>query len=158
MKDVTREMHITPGHEKLLALVGDWTGEEHVIESRWQRGGIARGLITTRAILGGFYVEQSYVQVRDGKTSFEGRGVFGYDTDDRLYKLYWYDSLGFQPPIPASGAWVGDMLAVVRPSLRGAARHIFSFDGPDRYTLRIEFSWEGGENWTEVLTGHFTRR
>jgi Protein of unknown function (DUF1579) len=158
MKDVHKELHITPGHEKLLAFVGDWTGEETVVESRWQRGGQARALVTTRAILGGFYVEQSYVQVREGRTSFEGRGVFGYDTDDRLYKLYWFDSLGFQPPIPASGAWVGDMLSLVRPSLRGAARHTFTFDGPDRYTLRIDFSWEGGENWTEVLTGVFTRR
>ena len=153
-----KPLQITPGHEKLFAFVGDWTGEETIIESRWQRGGQARGLITARAILGGFYVQQDYVQLRDARTSFEGRGVFGFDVDDRLYKLFWFDSLGFQPPTPASGKWSGDTLSMVRPSLRGAARHSFTFEGPDRYRLKIEYSWEGGESWTDVVNGIFTRR
>ena len=158
MKDVTRELQITPGHEKLRALEGDWEGEETVTESPWQRGGTARGFITARIVLGGFYLLQDYVQLREGQKSFEGNGVFGYDTEDRLYKLYWFDSLGFQPPVPASGAWVGDKLTMVRPSLRGAARHTYTFEGPDRFTLGIEFSWEGGDNWSQVLTGVFSRR
>lgn len=153
-----KSLTLTPGHEKLLAFVGDWTGEETVIESRWQRGGNARGLITTRPILGGFYVQQDYVQLRDGRTSFEGRGIFGFDIDDQRYKLFWFDSLGFQPPTPASGQWSGDKLTMVRPSLRGAARHSFTFEGPDRYRLKIEYSWEGGESWSDVVNGVFTRR
>src|SRR5579884_3197235 len=99
---------LTPEHLKLQAFLGDWVGEEKIAASRWNKPGMARGVASAAPVFGGLYVMQTYRQERDGTVSFEGRGLFGYDTGDRLYKLYWFDSLGFVPPSPASGAWKGD--------------------------------------------------
>ena len=103
------------------------------------------------------YFVQEYRQVRDNGVSFKARGMFGYDTADQLYKLYWFDSLGYQPPAPASGLWVGDTLSLTRASMRGAARHIYSFDGDNAFRLVIDYSPDRGENWHNVLTGDYRR-
>ena len=66
--------------------------------------------------------------MRDGKETFATHGVFTYDREDRLYKLFWHDSLGYYPPSPASGGWTGKTLILVRGSLRGNARHVYEVD------------------------------
>jgi hypothetical protein len=147
---------ITPEHRKLQAFLGDWVGEERIAPSRWSKPGTAKGFASAVPEFGGLYVMQTYRQEREGAVSFEGRGLFGYDTGDRLYKLYWFDSLGFVPPSPASGAWKGDTLSLIRASARGAARHVYRFLSETAYTMRIEYAWEG-DTWTEVLTGTYTR-
>jgi hypothetical protein len=147
---------LTAEHERLWAFVGDWRGEESLAQSRWMKAGRAEGFVSAKTDLAGFYVSQSYRQERDGATSFEARGIFGFDTDDQHYKLYWFDSLGFVPPAPASGLWRGDTLTLVRASFRGAARHKYTFHSPDAYTIRIDYAWEG-ETWEEVLTGSYQR-
>src|SRR6185503_3628626 len=74
--------------------------------------------------LNGFYLIQDSRQMRDGKETFATHGVFTYDRDDRHYKLFWHDSLGYYSPAPASGGWTGKSLILVRGSLRGNARHV----------------------------------
>ena len=145
------------GHARLAAFVGDWRGPESLRETRWQKPGEAEGIYVARPDLGGQYVLQDYTQLRGGAVAFEGRGVFAYDQAEKLHKLYWFDSLGFAPPSPASGRWEGDALTLRRPSKRGIARHVYEFDGADRYVLRIGFSADGGGSWSEVLTGNYAR-
>ncbi|MEI4908322.1 DUF1579 family protein, partial [Klebsiella pneumoniae] len=60
-----------------------------------------------------------------GKETFATHGLFTYDREDRTYKLFWHDSLGYYPPSPASGGWTGKVLTLVRGSLRGNARHVY---------------------------------
>ena len=70
-------------HEKLNALIGTWIGEETIHPSPWDpQGGQTEARIVNRSALGGFVVEQDYEQRRDGKISFEGRGIFGYDAGE----------------------------------------------------------------------------
>ena len=76
-----------------------------VFPSRWNAGGPATSQVKARIDLNGFYLIQDTVQMRDGKESFATHGVFTYDREDRLYKLFWHDSLGYYPPSPASGGW-----------------------------------------------------
>lgn len=145
-----------PEHARLAALAGEWNGEEVVFPSRWTEGGPATSRVVARMDLNGFYLIQDSAQMRDGKQVFATHGIFTYDPDDRTYKLFWYDSLGYTPPSPASGGWVGKTLTLVRGSLRGNARHVYEIIDDDSYSLKIQFSPDA-EGWADVLTGVYRR-
>jgi hypothetical protein len=148
---------LTAEHERLSTFVGEWVGEERVAPSRWFEAGEARGFVTARPDIDGFAVVQDYRQERGGRISFRGHGVFTFDAADRRTKLFWFDSLGYVPQAPASGLWEGDTLTLVRPSLRGATRHIYRFEGPDAYALTIQFSPDQ-EGWSDLVTATYRRR
>jgi Protein of unknown function (DUF1579) len=143
-------------HARLAAFAGEWNGEEMVFPSRWTEGGPATSRTVARMDLNGFYLIQDSVQMRDGKQIFATHGIFTYDRDDRTYKLFWYDALGYTPPSPASGGWVGNTLTLVRGSLRGNARHVYEIIDDDSYSLKIQFSPDA-EGWADVLTGVYRR-
>jgi len=143
-------------HARLAAFAGEWNGEEMVFPSRWTAGGPATSHTVARMDLNGFYLIQDSVQMRDGKPIFATHGLFTYDREDRTYKLFWYDSLGYTPPSPASGGWVGKTLTLVRGSLRGNARHVYEIIDDDSYSLKIQFSPDA-EGWADVLTGTYRR-
>lgn len=145
-----------PEHARLAAFAGEWNGEEVVFPSRWTEGGPATSHVVARMDLNGFYLIQDSVQMRDGKQVFATHGIFTYDHDDRTYKLFWYDSLGYTPPSPASGGWVGKTLTLVRGSLRGNARHVYEIIDDNTYSLKIQFSPDA-EGWSDVLTGVYRR-
>lgn len=145
-----------PEHARLAAFAGEWDGEEVVFPSRWTAGGPATSRTVARMDLNGFYLIQDSVQMRDGKQVFATHGIFTYDRDDRTYKLLWYDSLGYTPPSPASGGWVGKTLTLVRGSLRGNARHVYEIIDDNSYSLKIQFSPDA-EGWADVLTGVYRR-
>src|SRR5258708_36655712 len=94
-------------HRRLAVFAGEWAGDEMVHPSRWTAGGPATAQVKARIDLNGFYLIQDAVQMRDGKESFATHGVFTYDREDRLYKLFWHDSLGYYPPSPPSAGWTG---------------------------------------------------
>ena len=143
-------------HARLAAFAGEWNGEEVVFPSRWVAGGPATSHVVARMDLNGFYLIQDCVQMRDGKQAFATHGLFTYDREDRTYKLFWYDSLGYTPPSPASGGWVGKTLTLVRGSLRGNARHVYEIIDDNSYSLKIQFSPDA-EGWADVLTGIYRR-
>lgn len=145
-----------PEHERLAAFAGEWDGEEVLFPSRWTAGGPATSRTVARMDLNGFYLIQDSVQMRDGKQVFATHGIFTFDRDDRTYKLFWYDSLGYTPPSPASGGWVGKTLTLVRGSLRGNARHVYEIINDDSYSSKIQFSPDA-EGWADVLTGVYRR-
>ncbi|MFK4490438.1 DUF1579 family protein [Bradyrhizobium sp. USDA 336] len=145
-----------PEHARLAAFAGEWDGEEMVFPSRWTAGGSATSRTVARMDLNGFYLIQDSVQMRDGKQVFATHGIFTFDRDDRTYKLFWYDSLGYTPPSPASGGWAGKTLTLVRGSLRGNARHVYEIINEDSYSLKIQFSPDA-EGWSDVLTGVYRR-
>lgn len=143
-------------HARLAAFAGEWNGEEMVFPSRWTAGGPATSRTVARMDLNGFYLIQDSVQMRDGKQAFATHGIFTFDREDRTYKLFWYDSLGYTPPSPASGGWVGNTLTLVRGSLRGNARHVYEIIDDNSYSLKIQFSPDA-EGWADVLTGVYRR-
>jgi len=145
-----------PEHARLAAFAGEWNGEEVVFPSRWTEGGTATSHVVAHMDLNGFYLIQDSVQTRDGKQSFATHGIFTFDRDDRTYQLFWSDSLGYTPPPPASGGWVGNTLTLVRGSLRGNARHVYEIIDDKSYSLKIQFSPDA-EGWADVLTGVYRR-
>ncbi len=143
-------------HRKLTVFAGEWAGEEMVHPSRWTGGGPATSQVAARIELNGFYLIQDTRQTRDGEESFAAHAVFTYDRDDRLYKMFWHDSLGYFAPSPASGTWNGNALVLVRGSLRGNARHVYEVVDSDTYTLKIQFLPDA-EGWADMLTGVYRR-
>jgi Protein of unknown function (DUF1579) len=143
-------------HRKLAVFAGEWAGEEVVFPSRWTAGGTATSRVVARMALDGFYLIQDSVQTRDGKPSFATHGVFTHDREDRTYKLFWHDSLGYYSPAPASGGWAAKSLILVRGSLRGNARHVYEIVDDNTYNLKIQFSPDA-EGWNDVLTGVYRR-
>src|ERR1700685_1089551 len=89
-------------HRRLAVFAGEWTREEMGFSWRWTEGGPATSRVMARIDLNGFYLIQDTRQTRDGKETFATHGVFTFDREDRLYKLFWHDSLGYYPPSPAS--------------------------------------------------------
>jgi hypothetical protein len=148
---------LSPGHQRLQALVGSWRGEEEMAATQWAPAGPATAEVETVAEFGGLFVTQSYRQMRDGGESFAARNVFGFDQADGLTKMFAFDSMGFFPASPASGSWDGDTLALERSSPRGAARVTYVIDGPDSYRTRLEFKPAGSENWQDMAKGTFRR-
>ncbi|QND48608.1 DUF1579 domain-containing protein [Rhizobium lusitanum] len=144
-------------HLRLSAFAGAWEGEEHVAGSAWAKEGKATARLTAECLFGGFFVEQRYVQTRDGKTSFESRNIFGFDDADQAYKLYQFDTVGFVPPSPAAGEWVGHELALMKTSPRGAQRTLFQFENEDCYRMGVSFSPAGSDTWQEVVSGVYRR-
>jgi Protein of unknown function (DUF1579) len=145
-----------PEHTKLSVFAGEWSGEEMVYPSRWTAGGPATSRVSARMALNGFYLIQDSVQMRDGKETFASHGMFTYDREDRTYKLFWHDSLGYYPPSPASGGWAAKSLILVRGSLRGNARHVYEVVDDNTYNMKIQFSPDA-EGWNDVLTGVYRR-
>lgn len=143
-------------HRRLAAFSGEWSGEETVFASRWADGGPATAKVIAKVALGGFCLIQDTAQTRDGSASFATHGVFTYDREARLYKLFWHDSLGYNSPAPASGGWKDNTLTLVRGSLRGNARHVYEIIDDDSYSMKIQFSPDA-EGWADVLTGVYRR-
>src|SRR5258708_5644322 len=143
-------------HRKLAVFGGRGGGAGMVYPSGGNGGGPATSHVVARIDLNGFYLIQDTRQTRDGRESFASHGLFTYDREDRLYKLFWHDSLGYYPPSPASGGWSGKTLILVRGSLRGNARHVYEVIDDNSYSTKIQFSPDA-EGWADVLTGVYRR-
>jgi hypothetical protein len=149
---------LTDAHRALQALAGDWTGTETMPPSPWGPGGVATGKNTIRLDLDGFFAIQDYVQEQDGRVTFKGHGMFGWDGERQAYAWYWADSMGFVPDGPAYGQWNGDTLRLSRSTPRGQARYVFRFEGPHTYHFTIENSFDGGTTWKAFMTATYQRR
>ena len=80
----------TKHHEKLAAMVGDWTGEETMHPSPWDpKGGTATSRTSTRLELDGFFLVTDYVQERGGRVSYRGHGVVGWDQRPARRRKRW---------------------------------------------------------------------
>ncbi len=147
----------TAAHLRLSAFAGTWEGEEHVAASAWTKEGTAVARLTAECLFGGFFVEQRYVQKRDGATSFEARNILGFDAAEQAYKLYQFDMVGFAPAAPASGEWIDDKLVLTKASPRGAQRTLFQFENNDCYRMGVTFAPVGSDTWQEVVSGVYRR-
>lgn len=148
---------LSDGHQRLRALVGAWRGEEEVSDTQWADGGQATSEVLAEAEFGGQFVVQRYRQRRDGTVSFGAHNVFGFDQQNKVITMHQFDSTGFVPMSPATGAWSGHELMLERSSPRGAARVTYSFDGTDTYRMKLHFKPAGSEAWQDMVSGVYRR-
>ena len=148
---------LSADHQRLQALVGAWRGEEDVAATQWTDAGTATSEVQVEAQFGGLFVVQRYRQRRDGTVSFGAHNVFGFDQQNGLVTMHQFDSMGFVPMSPATGAWNGSELLLERSSLRGAARVTYGFDGADAYRMQLRFKPAGSDVWQDMVRGVYRR-
>jgi hypothetical protein len=148
----------TPHHDKLAFFTGSWTGEENMHPSPWDaKGGPAKAFIEARMDLDGMWLLYDYRQERDGKVTYRGHGVYGYDAKKNEYLMYWFDSMGNDPGGPARGKLEGDTLMFEMKSEQGFSRYIHKLGGDGRYEMSIHMSQDGKE-WKPWLDSKWTRK
>lgn len=148
---------LSADHQRLQALVGAWRGEEEVAATQWTDAGTATAEVLAAAEFGGLFVVQRYRQRRDGTISFGSHSVFGFDQPNSLVTMHQFDSTGFVPAAPATGAWNGSELVLMRSSPRGSARVTYTFDTDSNYRMRLEFQPAGSDIWQDVVSGVYQR-
>ncbi|TPM30155.1 DUF1579 family protein [Mesorhizobium sp. B2-3-4] len=148
---------LSADHQRLQALVGAWRGEEEIAATQWADEGAATSEVTAEAQFGGLFVVQRYRQRRDGTISFGAHNVFGFDQQNGLVTMHQFDSMGFVPMSPATGAWNGDELVLERSSPRGAARVSYVFNDADAYRMRLQFKPAGSDGWQDMVSGVYRR-
>jgi hypothetical protein len=147
----------TEHHKKLHRLAGSWQGEEKLSASPWGPGGIAQGGYTMRVDIDGLFVIQDYVQAIEGKITYRGHGVFGWNAQEKLYTWYWVDSMG-QVPFPSLGLWEGDTLQFQHGGAgdrRG--RYTYKFESDDSFSFQIDNSLDAGKTWLVSLQARYKK-
>ena len=148
----------TDQHRRLHRLAGEWSGEEKLFPTQWGPGGAATAQVSARVELDGFYVIQDYVENREGRVTFRGHGIFGYDAQAQDYCRYWIDSMGFVPDVPARGHWEGDTLTFRYASPRGHARYTYRFESDQVHHLRLENSHDGGKTFQTFMEATYSKK
>jgi hypothetical protein len=145
-------------HEKLHQLAGTWLGEETMHPSPWSPGGKAKGRYQMRVDIDGFFVIQDYTQERDGKVTYRGHGIYGWDEEQDTYTWYWIDSMGHVPPAPARGQWQGQVLSFEQPG-DGPQRSRYHMElvASDRIRFMIENSSDSGKTFATFMEGEYAR-
>jgi len=147
----------TEEHKRLEKLLGRWAGPEQLSPSPWGSGGPAHGESEMSVVCDGFFVVQDYTEKKEGRVTFRGHGVFGWDSNSKEYTWYWVDSIGAPAPAPARGTWNGDKLVLKSKSSHGFGRYTFHFENDDRYRFKIENCFDG-QSWVPLMEGVYTRQ
>lgn len=144
-----------PNHKQLAKLAGNWTGEEKMSPSPWDpKGGTATGKVKNTIALDGFLIVQDYEQIRDGKTSFRGIGLFTWNENKKCNEIVWADSMGGTAQIFA-GKWEGDVLRCTNEGPMGITRCAFDVSGGG-YKFLMDVS-KDGKQWQTMMEGKYRR-
>jgi len=144
-------------HQRLSALAGRWEAEETLYPSPWDpKGGKATGHMDARMALNGFFLISDYRQERDGKTTYEGHGVYGFEPKETCWTMWWADGMCPTGGL-AKGQWQGNTLSFQNQSPMGHSRYTYVIEGPERMTFRLESS-QDGKNWTLFMEGKFRKK
>jgi hypothetical protein len=153
---------LSPEHQRLHRLAGEWTGEEMIYASPSDRGGRASSRAIVRVEMDGFFIVSDYVEEREGAPLYRGHGVYGWDPAARAYTMHWFDSMGSMPATVARGQWIvrGDSdeeLTFEQRTHQGYARYSYRFtNADDVYIFRIESSRDG-RAWLPFMEGKYRR-
>ena len=146
-----------PGHKKLEAFAGNWSGDEKMYPSQWDpKGGVAQATINSRSACDGFYVVGDYEQKRGGQVTYRGHSVTGFDAKTQEVVMYWFDSMGMGID-EFRGKFKGDSLALLSKSPMG--HHRLTYDMSEKGTLRskMELS-QDGKQWSAMFDGVYHKK
>lgn len=147
---------ITPSHDLLSTLVGDWAGSGYVEPNPWGPSGATTCTWRFRLGHGDRHLVGDFVDVRDGGFRFEAHTVLTVDpgTDEMLW--FWFDSYGFPPLQPYRGRWLGAELDVEKHTPRGVGRVRLVLDG-GMLDLAVASRAHDTESFFDVMRGRFAR-
>ena len=146
----------TAGHKKIEILAGSWKGEERMHPSEWDpKGGVAKAKIDSRIGLDGFYVIGDYEQSRDGKVTFRGHSITGYQADSGEVVMHWFDSMGMGVDV-FRGKFAGDVLTLQAENPMG--KHRLTYDFKEKGTIRSKMEMsKDGKTWKAMFDGVYHR-
>ena len=146
-------MTIGSAQERFAALEGDWLGEEVLGPSPGHpEGGPARGRYRFGTAIDGHFLIGDYQQDHGSGVERRGHAVLGWDAAAERYALWWFDSSGAIPSVPATGSWDGATLTLEVP---GTSRCSFTV-ADERLQVRVERSSDGS-SWALVQEGSYSR-
>lgn len=105
--------------------------------------------------LEGFAVISDYEQVRDGRTTFSGHGVYTYSPDTDEICLHWFDSMG-SPPEVFTGGFDGEVLTLSHEGPRMHVRLIRDVTEGGVMAGRMEMSPDG-QTWRTLYDSKYRR-
>lgn len=145
-------------HKKYDALVGEWEGKETIHPTPWDPAGRkATSKSRSRMDMGGFFMMTDYEQFGpDGKQSYKGHGVYGWDPRQEKFTMHWFDVMGGDPGAPALGTWQGNVLCFQLAHHMGHSRYTYTFARDGAYSFKIEMS-QDGKQWAPFIDGEYTR-
>ena len=140
-------------------MAGTWLGELRSFPSPWDpAGGVAVGRTQCRIALGGQLLVSDYAEERDGAITFRGHGVYGWDAQHAVYRMYWFDTVQPTPLlVPAAGTWQGTDLTFAVQTDVAEHRYVYEFHQRDYYTFRIDLR-RSGEQWRTYARGQYARQ
>lgn len=148
----------TPEHARLAAMAGSWTSVETIHPGPWDPvGGTRTGRCEARVAMGGFFVVSDYEQTKDGRVSYRGHGVYGYDVKSKRWSMHWFDDMGGIPAQVVWGTWDGDTLVYEMSGPNGHHRYTYRLVRDGEYVFSILTS-QDGKAWTTFMEGRFTRK
>lgn len=150
---------VRPGaaHERLLAFVGEWDGEEDLAASPWAEATTVKSRNVFRPAVEGLAVVQEYAQQRPDGEPFSGHGFFTADPVTGDVRWYFFDSVGWPPEGPVRGGWDGSVLTMTKTTPRGQARHTYRFDG-DRFEHEVDARFGDAAEFAPFLRARYRRR
>jgi len=147
----------TPGHMRLEAFVGAWSGEEEMYPSQWDpKGGVAEATLTNVVACDGFWVTGDYEQRRGGEVTFRGHSVMGYEPKSDEVLMYWFDSMGMGMEV-FRGTFDGDRLTLTSKGPMGFNRMGYDFNEKGTLRSRMEMS-QDGKQWKTLFEGVYHLR
>ncbi len=143
-------------HRELTRFVGEWTATIRM------GGQESKGTFVARAVCGGLWIATEF-RGEFGGTTYEGRGLDGYDPDRGKFTRVWVDSMNYRPV-----SWEGDFDRGTQTlTLHGEGtgpdgtplnyRSVTRFRDRDHHTFTLHLvSGDGRE--VEALRIEYTRR
>ena len=143
-----------PEHEKLHAMVGEWVGDDTLFPSSWSPEEQHRKCKLSVRSLDNFFVISDFEQTVDSQVTFRGHGVYSWDPQAEVFKMYWFDSMGGAGGL-ADGRMEGNVLTFQNTSPMGHHRYRYTFN-PDETIFEMAGS-QDGEDWQTMMEGHYRK-
>lgn len=151
LQEAQRLARLQPPHQRLQALVGDWTVEV-VARGRDGREQTGRGTVAAAAILGGRYVVCTMrLELPGGRV--EAVQILGFDTQQQQWTSSWRDDLStwaveargaFDPAAPTRAVLEGQLIDAHDPTGR-PFRMTLELGQPDRVEVAVQETASGTE-------------
>ncbi len=151
----------TPHHEALKAQAGTWDAVVTMETGPGKPPMEAKGVEVNTVVLGGLWLASEF-KADLGGMPFEGRGLFGYDTQAKKHVGTWVDNSGTWQAV-TSGA-CSDGCRALTSTFRGYGpdgkpalyREVFRQPDPDHRTM--EMFVKGPKGWSRLMGIAYTRR
>jgi Protein of unknown function (DUF1579) len=149
----------TPGPEvkKLDYFAGTWKTEGEMKPGPMGPGGKFSGTDHNEWMSGGFFLV-SHGSETSSMGNSTSLGVFGYDTNQKVYTFHEFNSTG--ETVHATGALAGDTWTWTNEDKMNGktvkGRYTVKVISPTAYTAKLEFQPEGGE-WSTAFEGKATK-